>query len=218
MYNPRYVDFARHYGFEIAPCNVGAGHEKGRVEAGVGYVKKNLLAGLEIADFSHLKQGTAECGSSSASGEYRAGQADSQVGRKSGSDLRVAATRMATRRPHSMLSARWVCIATRRRLCPPGRGSPNTSSASAMTQVSMCSSAIAAIAPRRLFEFGTEGVRSTATPDRRGSGKLPQRLRLPGLGSARASTSAIDSESHARRCSTLRNVPNSSSCKTLRYA
>ena len=54
VFNPRYVDFARHYGFEIAPCNVGAGHEKGRVEAGVGYVKKNLLAGLEVADFSHL--------------------------------------------------------------------------------------------------------------------------------------------------------------------
>ena len=52
MFNPRYVDFARHYGFTIAPCNVGAGHEKGRVEAGVGYVKKNLLAGLEITDFS----------------------------------------------------------------------------------------------------------------------------------------------------------------------
>ena len=54
VFNPRYVDFARHYGFTIAPCNVGAGHEKGRVEAGVGYVKKNLLAGLEIADFSEL--------------------------------------------------------------------------------------------------------------------------------------------------------------------
>ena len=54
VFNPRYVDFARHYGFEIAPCNVGAGHEKGRVEAGVGYVKKNLLAGLGIADFSLL--------------------------------------------------------------------------------------------------------------------------------------------------------------------
>ena len=54
VFNPRYVDFARHYGFEIAPCNVGAGHEKGRVETGVGYVKKNLLAGLEIADFSHI--------------------------------------------------------------------------------------------------------------------------------------------------------------------
>ena len=60
VFNPRHVDFARHYGFEIAPCNVGAGHEKGRVEAGVGYVKKNLLAGLEIADFSHLNPSARE--------------------------------------------------------------------------------------------------------------------------------------------------------------
>ena len=42
---------ARHHHFEIAPCNVGAGHENGRVEAGVGYVKKNFLAGLDIPDF-----------------------------------------------------------------------------------------------------------------------------------------------------------------------
>ena len=54
VFNPRYADFARHHRFEIAPCNVGAGHEKGRVEAGVGYVKKNLLAGLDIADFRAL--------------------------------------------------------------------------------------------------------------------------------------------------------------------
>ena len=27
VFNPRYVDFARHYGFTIAPCNVGAGLE-----------------------------------------------------------------------------------------------------------------------------------------------------------------------------------------------
>ena len=54
VFNPRYVDFARHYGFEIVACNVGAGHEKGRVESAVGYVKKNLLAGLDIADFSRL--------------------------------------------------------------------------------------------------------------------------------------------------------------------
>ena len=51
VFNPRYADFARHHRFEIAPCNVRAGHEKGRVEAGVGYVKKNFLAGLDIPDF-----------------------------------------------------------------------------------------------------------------------------------------------------------------------
>ena len=54
VFNPRYADFARHHRFEIAPCNVGAGHEKGRVEAGVGYVKKNFLAGLDIPDFRAL--------------------------------------------------------------------------------------------------------------------------------------------------------------------
>ena len=54
VFNPQYLDFSRHYGFEIVPCNVRAGNEKGRVEAGVGYVKKNLLAGLEISDFKVL--------------------------------------------------------------------------------------------------------------------------------------------------------------------
>ena len=43
IFNPRYLDFARHHGFTIAPCNVGRGNEKGRVESGVGYVKKNFL-------------------------------------------------------------------------------------------------------------------------------------------------------------------------------
>jgi transposase len=52
--NPKYADFAKHNGFRIVPCNVGKGNEKGRVENGVGYVKKNFLAGLEIADFSML--------------------------------------------------------------------------------------------------------------------------------------------------------------------
>jgi transposase len=52
--NPKYVDFAKHNGFRIVPCHVGKGNEKGRVENGVGYVKKNFLAGLDIADFSLL--------------------------------------------------------------------------------------------------------------------------------------------------------------------
>jgi transposase len=55
VFNPRYMDFARHWGFEITPCNVGKGNEKGRVENGVGYIKKNFLAGLELADFSALQ-------------------------------------------------------------------------------------------------------------------------------------------------------------------
>lgn len=55
VFNPKYLDFSRHWGFEITPCNVRAANEKGRVENGVGYVKKNLLAGLELADFVALQ-------------------------------------------------------------------------------------------------------------------------------------------------------------------
>jgi transposase len=54
VFNPKYLDFANHYGFTIAACNVGKGNEKGRVENGVGYVKKNLLAGLDIPDFAAI--------------------------------------------------------------------------------------------------------------------------------------------------------------------
>jgi hypothetical protein len=55
VFNPKYMDFSRHWGFEISPCNVRSGNEKGRVENGVGYVKKNFLAGLELADFAAMQ-------------------------------------------------------------------------------------------------------------------------------------------------------------------
>jgi len=55
VFNPRYLDFARHHGFEIVACNVGRGNEKGRVESGVGYVKKNFLRGLELSEFSAIQ-------------------------------------------------------------------------------------------------------------------------------------------------------------------
>ena len=54
VFNPKYLDFSRHWGFQISPCNVRAGNEKGRVENAVGYVKKNFLAGLELPDFAAL--------------------------------------------------------------------------------------------------------------------------------------------------------------------
>jgi transposase len=54
VFNPRYKDFADHYGFTIAPCGVGQAHEKGRVENAVGYIKKNFLAGLQLSDFAHF--------------------------------------------------------------------------------------------------------------------------------------------------------------------
>lgn len=48
VFNSRYLDFAAHCGFTPKACNVRAAHEKGRVENGVGYVKKNFLAGLAL--------------------------------------------------------------------------------------------------------------------------------------------------------------------------
>lgn len=50
-FNPRYLDFAAHYGFSPVACQVKKANEKGRVENGVGYVKKNFLAGLQIPSF-----------------------------------------------------------------------------------------------------------------------------------------------------------------------
>lgn len=53
-FHPRYLDFAAHYGFSPVACQVRKGNEKGRVENAVGYVKKNLLNGLEIPSFGAL--------------------------------------------------------------------------------------------------------------------------------------------------------------------
>jgi transposase len=54
QFNPRYLDFAHHYGFQIRACGVGQPQEKGRVENGVGYIKKNFLNGLELSDFTAI--------------------------------------------------------------------------------------------------------------------------------------------------------------------
>ena len=60
VFNARYLDYARHCGFSPSACNVAKGNEKGRVENGVGYVKKNFLNGLELADFSAVNP-AAQC-------------------------------------------------------------------------------------------------------------------------------------------------------------
>jgi transposase len=53
-FNPRYLDFARHYGFEIKACGPRRPQQKGRVENAVGYVKKNFLAGMELTSLPAL--------------------------------------------------------------------------------------------------------------------------------------------------------------------
>jgi transposase len=52
IFNPRYLDYANHCGFTVKPCGPRKPHEKGRVENGVGYCKKNFLNGLELEEFA----------------------------------------------------------------------------------------------------------------------------------------------------------------------
>ena len=54
QFNPRYLDLAAHYGFQPVACAVRRGNQKGRVENGVGYVKKNFLNGLDIPSWAAL--------------------------------------------------------------------------------------------------------------------------------------------------------------------
>ena len=60
VFNQRYLDFANHHGFEIVPCGVAKGNEKGRVESGVGYVKKNFLNGLTMPSLEALQRAGRE--------------------------------------------------------------------------------------------------------------------------------------------------------------
>ena len=48
VFNPHYLDFARHYGFTVKACGPRQPQAKGRVENAVGYVKKNFLAGRDL--------------------------------------------------------------------------------------------------------------------------------------------------------------------------
>jgi transposase len=54
QFNPRFLDFANHYGFEIRACGVRKAHEKGRVENAVKFIKENLLRGLELPPWAAL--------------------------------------------------------------------------------------------------------------------------------------------------------------------
>ncbi len=54
QFNPRYLDFASHYGFQIRACGVRQAHEKGRVENAVKFTKENLLRGLELPPWAAL--------------------------------------------------------------------------------------------------------------------------------------------------------------------
>lgn len=52
-----FIVFRSHYLFESHYCTPGAGHEKGRVEDGVGYVRRNFMTPLlQAVDFADLNE------------------------------------------------------------------------------------------------------------------------------------------------------------------
>jgi len=54
IFNPRYLDFARHHGCQPRACNPLSPNEKGRVERAVGYVKRNFLAGRDLGSLDAI--------------------------------------------------------------------------------------------------------------------------------------------------------------------
>ena len=52
--NPHYADLASHYNFKVVACGVRKPYEKGIVERGIGYLKKNFLNGLEKGTLAAL--------------------------------------------------------------------------------------------------------------------------------------------------------------------
>jgi transposase len=53
QYNPRFLEFSRHYNLEIRLCNPGAGNEKGRVERAIRTLRETFFNTLE--KYSSLK-------------------------------------------------------------------------------------------------------------------------------------------------------------------
>jgi transposase len=54
IYNPSYMDLARHYNFQIVACNVREPQEKGIVERCVSYVRKSFITGRNLQPFEQL--------------------------------------------------------------------------------------------------------------------------------------------------------------------
>jgi len=53
QYNPRFLEFSRHYNLEIQLCNPGAGNEKGRVERAIRTLRETFFNTME--NYSSLK-------------------------------------------------------------------------------------------------------------------------------------------------------------------
>lgn len=60
VFNESYLDFSRHYGFQIIPCNPGQPQEKGIVERGISYLRQSFLRGLEITGLEAANNGVRQ--------------------------------------------------------------------------------------------------------------------------------------------------------------
>jgi transposase len=58
--NPKLADFARHYGPTILPCLPRTPEHKGKIEAGIKYIKGNALAGRKFGSLAELNQHLAD--------------------------------------------------------------------------------------------------------------------------------------------------------------
>lgn len=54
LYQRLYKEFANYYAFEIIPCRVRQPQEKGKVEAGIKYIKNNFFAGRNFKSYEDL--------------------------------------------------------------------------------------------------------------------------------------------------------------------
>lgn len=54
-WNPLFLDFARYWGFTPRACRAYRPQTKGKVESGVGYVRKNFLCGREASNLADLR-------------------------------------------------------------------------------------------------------------------------------------------------------------------
>ena len=55
MFNAELLAFARHWGFRPRACAPYRARTKGKDERGVGYVKRNAIAGRSFASFAALE-------------------------------------------------------------------------------------------------------------------------------------------------------------------
>ena len=53
-FNHRFVEYAKARGFAVVACNVGKGHEKGRVERPIGFVRVRFWTGRRLTDLLDL--------------------------------------------------------------------------------------------------------------------------------------------------------------------